>query len=170
MTCSHPWALAIAAFIVLVAVFGAPRLVPDTSGQSAQIREEHRLLLKSLGAFLRGKTPEDAVVLIGSVGGEGVIEGLLGLVGLVVDELAADLVLLGELREGCGAGEGVESESLSLGRGESFGRAGNRSVEGWRGVRGCMMDEHVCFLLRLGVCRYHQCREETGGPKHLDRL
>ena len=78
------------------------------------------------------------------------IESQLSLVGLVVDELAADLVLLGELRDGCGAGEGVESESLSLGRGEGFGRAGSRSVEGLRGVSGCMMDEHVCFLLRLG--------------------
>lgn len=57
-------ALAIAAFISLVAVFGAPRFAPDTSAQSARIREERRLSLKSLGAFLRRETPEDAVVLM----------------------------------------------------------------------------------------------------------
>jgi hypothetical protein len=90
---------------------------------------------------------EDAVVVGGRVGGEGVLEGVSGLVGLVVEEFAADLVLLGELRDGCGAGESVESASLSLSRGERFGRAGNRSVEGLRGVRGWMMDGHVCFLL-----------------------
>jgi hypothetical protein len=39
---------------------------------------------------------EDPVVVGGSVGGEGVIEGVLGLVGLVIDELAADLVPVGE--------------------------------------------------------------------------
>ena len=50
---------------------------------------------------------------------EGVIEGLLSLVGLVVDELAADVVLLGDSRDGCGAGEGVEGEALSL-RGVQF--------------------------------------------------
>jgi hypothetical protein len=68
---------------------------------------------------------EDAVVAGGSVGGEGVLEGLLGLVGLVVDEFATDVVLPGELSDGCGAGESIESELLSLGRGESFGRAGS---------------------------------------------
>jgi hypothetical protein len=91
------------------------------------------------------------VVAAGSVGGEGVIEGLSCLVGLVVDELAADLMLLGELSDGSGASEDVQRQSLSLRRGESFGRAGGRTVEGFRGVRECMMDEHVCFLLRLGV-------------------
>ena len=97
------------------------------------------------------------------------IEGLLSLVGLVVDELAADLMLLGESRDGCGAGERVESEALSLGGVEFLGGAGSRGVEGLGTVGECMMDEHVCFLLRLGVRRRHQCREETGGLKRLDR-
>ncbi len=57
-------ALAAAAFTLLVALFGAPRFIQDTSAQSAQIREEHRLLLKSLGGFLRSETPGDAVVLM----------------------------------------------------------------------------------------------------------
>jgi hypothetical protein len=80
---------------------------------------------------------EDAVVAGGPLGGEGVVEGLLGLVSLVVDELAADLVLLGELSDGFGAGQDVQRQSLSLRRGESLGRAGGRSVEGFRGVREC---------------------------------
>jgi hypothetical protein len=73
---------------------------------------------------------EDAVASGGWVVGEGVVERLLGLVGLVVDELTADLVLLGELRERCGVGESVEGQLLSLSRCESFGGAGSRSVEG----------------------------------------
>jgi hypothetical protein len=93
---------------------------------------------------------EDAVASGGWVVGEGVVERLLGLVGLVVDELAADLVLLGELRERCGVGESVEGQLLSLGPCESFGGAVSRSVEGLRDVKECMMSEHVCFLLRLG--------------------
>ena len=94
---------------------------------------------------------EHPVVPGGWFRGESVIEGLLGLVGLVVDELAADLVLLGELGDGGGAGECVESESLTLGRGQILGGAESRSVEGLGTVGECMMDEHVCFLRRLGV-------------------
>jgi hypothetical protein len=94
---------------------------------------------------------EHPVVSGGWFRGEGVIDGLLSLLGLVVDELAADLVLLGELGDGCGARECVESESLSLGRGQILGGAGIRSVEGLGTVGECMIDEHVCFLLRLGV-------------------
>src|SRR6476659_3830381 len=58
---------------------------------------------------------EDPVVAGGWWRVEGVIEGLLSLVGLVVDELAADLLLPGDSREGCGADEGVEGEALPLG-------------------------------------------------------
>jgi hypothetical protein len=75
---------------------------------------------------------------------------------------STDVMLLGDPREGCGAGEHVEREALSLGGVESFGRAVSRGVEGLGTVGECMMDEHVCFLLRLGVCRRHQCKEETG--------
>jgi hypothetical protein len=105
---------------------------------------------------------EEDLVVSGRFRGEGVIEGLLGLVGLMVDELSTDLMLLGDPREGCGAGEHVERKALSLGGVEPFGRAGSRGDEGLGTVGECMMDEHVCFLLRLGVRRRHQCREETG--------
>ena len=94
---------------------------------------------------------EDAVVSGGWFRGEGVIEGLLSLVGLVVEELAADVMVLGDSREGCGADERVEGEALSLGGVQLLGGAGRRGVEGLGTVGGCMMDEHVCFLLRLGV-------------------
>src|SRR5207249_3238797 len=101
---------------------------------------------------------------------EGVIEGLLRLVGLVVEELAADLLLPGDSREGSGAGERIEGESLSLGGAELLGGAGRRGIERSGTVGGGMMDEHVCFLLRLGVRTCHQCREETGGLKRLSGL
>src|SRR5207248_10100380 len=89
--------------------------------------------------------------------------------GWVVEEVAADLMLLGDSRDGRGAGERVEREALWLGGVQSLGGAGSRGVEGLGTVGGCMMDEHVGFLLRPGVCRRHQCREETGGLKRLDR-
>src|SRR4051812_43895133 len=78
-------------------------------------------------------------------------------------------MLLGDSRKGCGAVERVEGEALSLGGAQTLGRAGSRGVEGLGTVGECMMDEHVCFLLRPGVRRRHQCREETGGLKRLDR-
>jgi hypothetical protein len=112
---------------------------------------------------------DDPVISGGWSRSEGVIEGLLSLVGLVVDELAADLMLLGDSRNGCGAVERVEGEALSLGGVQTLGRAGSRAVEGLGTVGECMRDEHVCFLLRPGVRRRHQCREETGELERLDR-
>jgi hypothetical protein len=57
---------------------------------------------------------EHPVVTGGCFRVESVVEGLLSLVGLVVDELATDLMLLGDSRDGCGAGERVEGEALSF--------------------------------------------------------
>ena len=51
--------------------------------------------------------------------GEGLVEGLFGGVGLLIEELPADLMLLGDSRDGSGAREGLESEALSL-RGVQF--------------------------------------------------
>src|SRR3954451_14570664 len=78
-------------------------------------------------------------------------------------------MVLGDSRNGCGAVERVEGEALSLGGVQTLGRAGSRGVEGLGTVGECMMDEHVCFLLRPGVRRRHQCREETGELERLDR-
>ena len=47
------------------------------------------------GIFGRDKGEEDLLAIVW-LGGEGLIEGLLRLVGLLVDELAADVVLVGE--------------------------------------------------------------------------
>jgi hypothetical protein len=139
----------------------AERTVPDED------QSEDELADPGLGDR---EVEEDPVVSVGWFRVEGVIEGLLSLVSLVVDKLAADLVLLGELGDGGRARESVESEALSLGRAEILGGAGRQGVEGLGTVGECTMDEHVCFLLRLEVRRCHQCREETGGPKRLDRL
>jgi hypothetical protein len=56
--------------------------------------------------------------------GEGVREGAVGLVGLPVDELAADVVLAGQLGDGASR-QGVEGELLALRGGERLcGRGG----------------------------------------------
>jgi Dolichyl-phosphate-mannose-protein mannosyltransferase len=64
-------AFAVAAFVLLVAAFGAPRLVQDTAAPWLQAREEHRLFLKALSGFLQRETPGDAVVLIQCPTGQG---------------------------------------------------------------------------------------------------
>jgi hypothetical protein len=60
-----------------------------------------------------GEVEEDPAVL--GVGVEGVVEGQLGLVGLLVDELAADVEFGGEVTDGRCAGEGGDGQVLSLG-------------------------------------------------------
>lgn len=46
--------------------------------------------------------------------GKGLRKGVVGLVALLGNELAADVVLLGEVGEGLGAGQGREGELLAL--------------------------------------------------------
>ncbi len=101
----------------------AEQLVGATDGAMAdEDQAEGQLLQPGLGD---GELEEDAI----GGGGEGVFEGLLGFVGLLVDELAADLVLVGEVADGLCAGEGVDRPVLALlGRqgfgGDRVGRAG----------------------------------------------
>ena len=78
-------------------------------------------------------------------------------VGLVVDELAADLVLLGDSRDGRGAGERVEGEALSLGGVQSLGGAGSRGVEGLgsRSQQSC----NTLYSMRGVRVRAHQPME-----------
>jgi hypothetical protein len=66
---------------------------------------------------------EEDVIRAGPVRGEGVVFGLLGFVGLLVDKLAADVVRSSAVADGLCAGEGVNSQALALVRGESPGRA-----------------------------------------------
>jgi hypothetical protein len=80
---------------------------------------EGQLVQPSLGD---GKVKEDGAVL--GVRVEGVSEGLLRFVGLLVDELAADVMGGGEVADGLCAGEGVEGQMLALVRRESFGGDG----------------------------------------------
>jgi hypothetical protein len=75
-----------------------------------------------------GELEEDGVITRSGV--EGVVESLLRLVGLLVDELATDVVAGGEVADGLGPGEGSDSELLSLGRGKVFGGAGGGSGRG----------------------------------------
>jgi hypothetical protein len=68
-------------------------------------QSQHGLSEEGLGD---GESKQDAVV--GGVGDEGVVEGLLGFGGLVVDDLAADVVLLGQSRDRGGAREGLDGQ------------------------------------------------------------
>jgi hypothetical protein len=81
---------------------------------------------------------------------EGLVESLLSLAGELIEELAADVVFVGEVAERLGAREGLEGKALALLRVEGVG--GARSVVGkgpWGGGGGRMV-AHVCFLLMTG--------------------
>ena len=85
----------------------------------------------------------------------------LRIAGLLIDELAADIVFVGEVAEGLCAGKGIESEALSLLVVEGVGGAGSIVGQGpLRGAGGRMV-AHVCFLLMTGVLVQAQCREEA---------
>jgi hypothetical protein len=55
---------------------------------------------------------QDSFVVV-RLGGEGPVKGVLGDVQLLVDELAADLVLLGQFRDGL-TGKGVQCQLAAL--------------------------------------------------------
>jgi len=74
-----------------------------------------------------GEVKEDTVLVGSRV--EGVAEGLVGPVGLLVDELAADVVLGGEVSDGLCAGQSSEGQLLALVGIESMGgRSGGGGV------------------------------------------
>ena len=92
-------------------------------------------------------------------GGEGVIESLLSLAGLLIDELAADSVFVGEAAEGLCSSEGIEGEKLTLLRVEAVGGARSVGGKGPLARAGGRMVAHVCFLLMTGFLEQPQCRE-----------
>ena len=91
-----------------------------------------------------GEVKQDTLVRGG--GDKGLVEGLPRLVGLPVDELAADVVLAGEAGDRLRAGEGAYGQALALVGGKVLGGAG----QGPLGLGGGRMGVHVCFLLRTG--------------------
>jgi len=98
----------------------------DDSAEGAVADEEeaeNELAEKGAGD---GKVEEDGFGVGLRV--KGLVEGLLGLVGLLVDELAADVVLPREFGDGLLLGQSVEGELLSLvwGEGTSGGGQGAR--------------------------------------------
>src|SRR5262249_21357552 len=88
-------------------------------------------------ALGHGQGEEDGVG--GGLGGEGLSEGVLGLGGLLVDELAADGVGGGQVGDGL-TGQGREGELLAgrgrqggggRGRGRGRGRGGGEDAQAW---------------------------------------
>jgi hypothetical protein len=87
---------------------------------------------------------------------EGAVQGESGRVGLSVEELAADLMLTGQLGDGLPAGEDPEGQLLPPPGWEwlsgARGRDGGRERIGWRGGdEGHSLSEHVCFLRVLAL-------------------
>jgi hypothetical protein len=96
---------------------------------------------------------QDLFVVVVRFGCEGAVEGLLCLAGLLIDELAADVVFVGEVAERLCAGEGFEGEALPLQRVEAVGGARSVVGKGPLGASGGRMVVHVCFLLKTGFLR-----------------
>jgi hypothetical protein len=88
--------------------------------------------------------------LLVGVRSEGVVQGLLGPAGLLVDELAADVMEVGEVAERLRAGKGFEGQTLALARVEAVSGATAVGREGPLGRNRRRMERHVCFLLVLG--------------------
>ena len=84
-----------------------------------QDQAQHELAEQGLGD---GQVKQHA--LVGAAGGEGLVEGLLGLVGLLVDELPADVVFVSQTGNRLAAGEGVDGQLLALRGGQLLGGAG----------------------------------------------
>ena len=111
-----------------------------------QDQAQHELAEQGLGDR---QIKQDA--LVRTARGEGLVEGLLGLVGLLVDELTADVVFLGQAGNGLAAGEGVHGQPLALRRGQLLGGTGRDRGRGPWARGAARMGVHVCFLLRRGL-------------------
>ena len=77
---------------------------------------EHELPQPALGD---GEGKEDRV-LVGGRWGEGQVQGVVGLVELLIDELATDLLFLGQDADRV-AGQGFQGELLALRRQQTVG-------------------------------------------------
>jgi hypothetical protein len=82
--------------------------------------------------------------------GEGVVKSLFGRGDLLVDELAADLGFVRQIREGTGSDERLQSKVLTLVGAEGLRRTAWRGGGRSRGRWGARMKAHVCFLRKLG--------------------
>ena len=107
--------------------------------------------------------------VIGSTRGcEGFVECLLGSVSLLIEELATDLMLAGQLGDGLRTGEDLEGQVLPLLWRELMGgarsRGGGRDRIGLRGgEEGRSLTQHVCFLCVMArVWTPGASMEETG--------
>jgi hypothetical protein len=124
-----------------------------------------------------GEMEEDMIV--SEVGLEGPCQGVPGDVGLLVEELAADLMTAGQVGDRMGRTEDLDGEILTLRRQQPLGGprwgCGQRSeVALWEQERGRSLTIHACFLR---VRRGSECpsanMEGTGileNPDSLSRL
>src|SRR5581483_243803 len=78
---------------------------------------------------LGDRQPEEQLRRCGRCRGEGLVQGAVGAAPLLVDELAADTVCGGQIRDGL-AGQGVERESAAHGRGQVAGGGRGRGARG----------------------------------------
>ena len=97
--------------------------------------------------------PEEELRRVGGRGVEGLVDGVVGVVELLVDELAADLMLLGQVGDGL-SGEGVQCQLLAYRQGQQTGGSG-KARSGWLRI-GCSwpgtpLDEAVVIPSIYGV-------------------
>ena len=78
------------------------------------------------------------------------LEGLLGTANLLIDELAADLVLCSQSADRFCSCQDVQGQVLPLFRPHCLGRAGNRDCGLRTNARNVKMSNHVCFLHETG--------------------
>ena len=90
-----------------------------------------------------GQMEED--LLVGGGGREGIVQGGLGTVALLIDKLATDTRIVGQAGDGLMPGKGLHAEGDPFAGPESFGGA-----VVWNGLLQCADDRnrmaHVCFL------------------------
>jgi len=94
---------------------------------------------------------EEHLIVSSLVRAEGFVQGLRGGGGLLVNKLATDLVIAGQLANGLCPSQGLDGQLLALVGGERV-RATEANLLLRSGDAIDRLDAHVCFLLETGGC------------------
>src|SRR5437016_3185812 len=107
-------------------------------------------------------------VLRACVRRKGLVKRLLGGSGLLVDKLATDLVIQGELGDGIRPGQSLNGQVLALLGAQRMGgtAADNLLLRGGAAV--VRMDAHVCFLREMGGWSQTTSLGETDNLENLN--
>ena len=122
--------------------------LPDAADRTVadQGQAEDHLPQPSLGH----RQVEEHLVIVALGGRKGLVERLFGLGGLLVHELATDLVLLRQSADRFRSCQGLEGQAPPLPRLHRFGRTENRVLGLPADLQNVTMGHHVCFLHETG--------------------